>query len=181
MPGVSCKAVATQNSSEWPCSMCPIPPGSGLWGWGHPICNFLIFPGHLEFWTPLQIPSWGPPLGCTLLQGFKESTYETAIHRLPFAKVKWKTRILHSLGNSFTAPLPLTLHVTTTVCIVTLRTNPVTPLVLSVTRRYRSLPVHFSSKDSSPQTHSTSKIVMLTNQLLYVLWNSSTFLFGIRG
>ena len=25
---------------------------------------FLIFPGHLEFWIPLQIPSWGPPLGC---------------------------------------------------------------------------------------------------------------------
>ena len=29
---------------------------------------FLIFPGHLEFWTPLQIPIWGPPLGCTLFQ-----------------------------------------------------------------------------------------------------------------
>ena len=29
---------------------------------------FLIFPGHLEFWTPLQIPVWGPPLACTLLQ-----------------------------------------------------------------------------------------------------------------
>ena len=29
---------------------------------------FLIFPGHLEFWSPLQIPSWGPPLGCTLFQ-----------------------------------------------------------------------------------------------------------------
>ena len=25
---------------------------------------------HLEFWIPLQIPSWGPPLGCTLLQSF---------------------------------------------------------------------------------------------------------------
>ena len=68
MPGVSCKAVATQNSSEWPGSMCLIPPGLGLWGWGHPIHIFLIFPGHLEFRTPLQIPSWGPPLGCTLLQ-----------------------------------------------------------------------------------------------------------------
>ena len=68
MPGASCKALATQNSSEWPCSLCPFPPGSGLWGWGHPIYIFLIFPGHLEFWTPLQIPSWGPPLGCTLLQ-----------------------------------------------------------------------------------------------------------------
>ena len=67
VPGVSCKALATQNSSEWPCSMCPIPPGSGLWGWGHPAYIFLIFPGHPESWTPLQIPSWGPPLGCTLL------------------------------------------------------------------------------------------------------------------
>ena len=26
MPGVSCKAVATQNNAERPCSMCPIPP-----------------------------------------------------------------------------------------------------------------------------------------------------------
>ena len=25
MPGASCKAVAIQNSSEWPCSMCPFP------------------------------------------------------------------------------------------------------------------------------------------------------------
>ena len=29
-----------------------------------------MFPGHPESWTPLQIPSWGPPLGCTLLQQF---------------------------------------------------------------------------------------------------------------
>ena len=26
VPGVSCTAVAVQNTSEWPCSMCPIPP-----------------------------------------------------------------------------------------------------------------------------------------------------------
>ena len=77
MPGVSCKALATQNSSEWPCSMCPIPPGSGLWGWGHPIHIFLIFPGHPESCTPLQIPSWGPPLGCTLLQ-FHPVTYDNS-------------------------------------------------------------------------------------------------------
>ena len=25
MPEVSCKAVAIKNSSQWPCSMCPIP------------------------------------------------------------------------------------------------------------------------------------------------------------
>ena len=55
---------------------CPIPPGSGLWGWGHPICIFLIFPGHLEFCTPLQIPSWSPPLGCTLLHYYPHFTDE---------------------------------------------------------------------------------------------------------
>ena len=48
--------------------MCPIPPGSGLWGVRTSYIHFSNFPGHLEFWTPLQIPSWGPPLGCTLLQ-----------------------------------------------------------------------------------------------------------------
>ena len=84
MPGVSCKAVATQNSSEWPCSMCPIPPGSGLWGWGHSIYIFLIFPGYLEFWTPLQIPSWGPPLGCLLLQ-----LYNNYVWWIPHAQI-WK-------------------------------------------------------------------------------------------
>ena len=30
--------------------------------WGHPTYIFLIFPGHLEFWTPLQIPIWKPLL-----------------------------------------------------------------------------------------------------------------------
>ena len=60
MSGVSCTAVAVQNSSQWPCSMCPFP-SSDLWGWGDPIYIFLIFPGHLEFWTPLQILAWGPP------------------------------------------------------------------------------------------------------------------------
>ena len=29
--------------------------------------SFLIFPGHPEFWTLLQILIWGPP-GCTLLR-----------------------------------------------------------------------------------------------------------------
>ena len=70
MPGVSCTAVATQNSSEWPCSMCPFPQLRlvGVRTSYIYIYTFLIFPGHLEFWTPLQIPIWGPPLGCTLLQ-----------------------------------------------------------------------------------------------------------------
>ena len=80
LPGVSYNAVATQNGSEWPCSMCPIPPGSGFWGWGHPMYIFLIFPGHLEFWTPLQIPSWGPPLGCTLLQIYKHDVLSYSSH-----------------------------------------------------------------------------------------------------
>ena len=65
MPGVSCKALATKNSSEWPCSMCPFPQ-LRLVGVRTSYIYFLIFPGHLEFWTPLQVPIWGPPLGCTL-------------------------------------------------------------------------------------------------------------------
>ena len=44
------------------------PPWLRLVGVRTPYIYFLIFPGHLEFWTPLQIPSWGPPLGCPLLQ-----------------------------------------------------------------------------------------------------------------
>ena len=60
VPEVSCRAGAIQNSSEWPCSMCPL--SSGLWEWGHPIYIFLIFPEHQEFWTPLQILIWGPLL-----------------------------------------------------------------------------------------------------------------------
>ena len=41
---------------------CVPSPSSGLWGLGHPIYVFLIFPGHLEFWTPLQTPIWAPLL-----------------------------------------------------------------------------------------------------------------------
>ena len=37
------------------------PPSSDLWGWGHRVYIFLIFPGYLEFCTPLLIPIWGPP------------------------------------------------------------------------------------------------------------------------
>ena len=90
VPGVSCKALATQNSSKWPCSMCPIPPGSGLWGWGHPTYIFLIFPGHPELWTPLQIPSWGPPLGCTLLQSYRKKT------ELSFGPTQYNENIIFS-------------------------------------------------------------------------------------
>ena len=68
LPEVSCKAVAIQNSSQWPCSMCPIPQVRLVEVRTSYINYFLIFPGHLEFWTLLQIPIWGPPLGCTLLQ-----------------------------------------------------------------------------------------------------------------
>ena len=67
-PEVSYTAVAIQNSSEWPCSMCPFLQLRlvGVRTSYIYIFFLLIFPGHLEFWTPLQIPSWGPPLVCTL-------------------------------------------------------------------------------------------------------------------
>ena len=80
-PDISCTAVAVQNSSEWPCSMCPIPQ-LRLVGVRTSYVFFLIFPGHLEFWTPLQIPIWGPPLGCTLLHPDWESTSDPMVHRL---------------------------------------------------------------------------------------------------
>ena len=67
VPGVSCKALATQNSSEWLCSICPFPV-LRLVGVRTSYIFFLIFPEHLELGTPLQIPSYGPPLGYTLLQ-----------------------------------------------------------------------------------------------------------------
>ena len=61
MPEVSCKAVAMQNSSQWPCSMCPIPQLRLVGGKDILYIFFLIFPGYPEFWTPLQILIWGPP------------------------------------------------------------------------------------------------------------------------
>ena len=60
MPGVSCKTVAMQNSSQWSCSMCPIPQFRlvGV----RTSCIFLVFsrPHYKSL-------SRGPP-GCTLLQ-----------------------------------------------------------------------------------------------------------------
>ena len=81
---ISMKPVKGYRYVKWPCqgsaaplllyktalkgsAPCVPSPLSDLWGWGHPIYIFLIFPGHLEFWSPLQIPIWGPPLGCILL------------------------------------------------------------------------------------------------------------------
>ena len=59
MPEIICKSVAMQNNSQGPCSMCPTPELR------HPIYIyffFLVFPGHPEFWTTLQILLWGGPL-----------------------------------------------------------------------------------------------------------------------
>ena len=74
---ISMKPVKGYRYVKWPCQrlvakllLCktalnsPAPfvpsPSSDLWGWGHPIFFFLVFPGHPEFWTPLQIPVWAP-------------------------------------------------------------------------------------------------------------------------
>ena len=75
VPEVICKTVDMQNNSQWPCCMCPIPQFRPEEVRTSHI--FLIFPGHPEFWTPLQIPLWGPP-GCTLLQPYKSSHAEPA-------------------------------------------------------------------------------------------------------
>ena len=59
MPGVSCKAVATQNSSEWPCSMCPIPPWLRLVG----VRTSYIYFSNIS-WTPWALdPITNPFLG----------------------------------------------------------------------------------------------------------------------
>ena len=60
MPEVSHKAVAVQNSSQWPCSMCPFPQ-LRLVGVRTSYIFFLIFPGHPEFWTPITNPYLGLP------------------------------------------------------------------------------------------------------------------------
>ena len=62
MPEVSCTAVAMQNSSEWPCSMCPIPQLRLVGVRTSDTYFSLIFPEHPEFWTPLQIPICPTPL-----------------------------------------------------------------------------------------------------------------------
>ena len=94
---ISMKPVKGYRYVKWPCQglaaqllLCktalngPAPcvpsPSSGLWGWGHPIYICLIFPGHLEFWAPLQTPIWGPRLGCTLFQHHLLHSYSSAVH-----------------------------------------------------------------------------------------------------
>ena len=73
MPEVHCTAVAIQNSSEWPCSMCPFPQLRLVGVKTSYIYFSLIFPEHPEFWTPLQIPICHPSFGCTLLHMFSQS------------------------------------------------------------------------------------------------------------
>ena len=58
---VICTAVAIQNSSHWPCSMCPIPQLRLVGVRTSYIHFFLIFPEHPEFWIALQIPIWALP------------------------------------------------------------------------------------------------------------------------
>ena len=40
--------------------MCPIPQLRLVGVKTSYVFFFLVFPGHLEFWTPLQIPIWAP-------------------------------------------------------------------------------------------------------------------------
>ena len=69
MPEVSCTAVAVQNSSQWPCSMCPFPQLRLVGVRTSYIYFSLIFPEHPEFWTPLQIPIWGLHLAAPCYKG----------------------------------------------------------------------------------------------------------------
>ena len=103
MPEVSCKAVAAKNSSEWPCSMCPIPQLRlvGVRTTYIYIYIFLLFPAH-QVLDPITNPYFGPPLGCTLLHkdrkeasngGFSNSdTYNVRMNILSTlsSTVTWK-------------------------------------------------------------------------------------------
>ena len=62
LPEEGCKAVAVQNSSQWPCSMCPI---LQLRLVGVRMSSKYIYfniSWTTEFWTPLQIPICPPTL-----------------------------------------------------------------------------------------------------------------------
>ena len=82
---ISMKPVKGYGYVKWPCQRlaallllyktalngpapCVLFPKLRLVGMRTPYIFFSNFPGHLEFWTPLEIPIWGRPLGCTLLQ-----------------------------------------------------------------------------------------------------------------
>ena len=73
IPEVIFKAVAMQNNSQWPCSMCPIPLSRLV---SMRTSVFLIFPGHPEFWTLLQIPLWGDLLAASCYEDWGQGTAE---------------------------------------------------------------------------------------------------------
>ena len=60
---------------------------------------FLIFPGHLELWTPLQIPIWGPLLGCTLLQHDQQDNFLEIMAVKPSSCLFFRILTQHILSN----------------------------------------------------------------------------------
>ena len=57
-----------QNSSQWPCSTCPIPQSRLV---GMRISYTFLFPGHPEFWTPLQNLLWEESWLHPITKGFE--------------------------------------------------------------------------------------------------------------
>ena len=98
MPEVSCTAVAIQNSSQWPCSTCPIPQLRLVGVRTSYIYFSLIFPGHSEFWTLFQIPicppHWLHPVTVTVL-----------IMKIPQMPPPLGTEIVASMANVTNAGL----------------------------------------------------------------------------
>ena len=66
MPEVSCKAVAVQNSSQWPCSLCPIPQ-LRLVGVRASYIYFSNISWTTSVLDPITNPYLGPPLAVPLL------------------------------------------------------------------------------------------------------------------
>ena len=76
MPEVSCKAVAMQNSSQWPCSMCRIPPVQTCEGEDILYIYFLDTLSSGPYYKSLFAP---PPLGCTLLHSCRRKMNYTKL------------------------------------------------------------------------------------------------------
>ena len=81
MPGVSCTAVAVQNSSEWPCSLCPFPQ-LRLVGVRTSYIYFSNISWIPRVLDPVTNPYLGPPLGCTLLQSYWQKALISWLYRM---------------------------------------------------------------------------------------------------
>ena len=155
----------------------PIPPDSGLWGWGHPTHIFLIFPEHPESWTPSQIPSWGPRLGCTLLHPHWISWYPFRAPSLVLLyKIRCQTAVLQRIlrfGTNKLSKCSLQVWMFLTLTLCTINTYELYMLICItvykyifsiLTYMYHYFPIVISKKKGHDKLYKTIKI-FLTHML----------------